>query len=395
MNGALVDPSQCFSHLIEHIPIWLTRVTELASHTAAKHAEFAAEYTRLSKSKPRQRRRRNSSLHTNRPDDDHRSVASKKDKTSSGSPSRQLDPQDPFMDPMIFKRLTRQNNQDAINRKRKPESTASAPSDADSSVARRVRQQVVIHYDSHTQTVLERLVRDIGGARNQIRKGRMNYIMKIDFGRRAFPSNLFAAGQDDDDHTLALPQYPSFRKSRSTQFDSKQAPNGTATSAAAAAAAPSSTTPSKQSASAFDLTDKQLELAQSLCETAAHQFLRNGDCSRELNKALERLNTALEMAQAEGTRLEAEKEAEKLQQQAEEDAQESKSDRTAVETFGPADSDVRMQNDSLQPVKMKMSMNGDVKTPPEMMGAIEVDDGSSTSSISIDLAAFRRRRLKT
>ncbi|EEQ30797.1 conserved hypothetical protein [Microsporum canis CBS 113480] len=366
MNGALVDPSQCFSHLIEHIPIWLTRVTELASHTAAKHAEFAAEYTRLSKSKPRQRRRRNSSLHTNRPDDDHRSVASKKDKTSSGSPSRQLDPQDPFMDPMIFKRLTRQNNQDAINRKRKPESTASAPSDADSSVARRVRQQVVIHYDSHTQTVLERLVRDIGGARNQIRKGRMNYIMKIDFGRRAFPSNLFAAGPDDDDHTLALPQYPSFRKSRSTQFDSKQAPNGTATSAAAAA--PSSMTPSKQSASAFDLTDKQLELAQSL---------------------------SLEMAQAEGTRLEAEKEAEKLQQQAEEDAQESKSDRTAVETFGPADSDVRMQNDSLQPVKMKMSMNGDVKTPPEMMGAIEVDDGSSTSSISIDLAAFRRRRLKT
>ncbi|KAK2880058.1 hypothetical protein FQN49_000605 [Arthroderma sp. PD_2] len=384
MNSALADPSQCFSHLTEHIPIWLTRVTDLASHTAAKHAEFAAEYTRLSKSKPRQRRRRNSSLHTNRPEDDLRSIASRKDKTSSGSTSRHLDSQDPFLDPMIFKRLTRQNNQDAINRKRKPDAGfTSTASDADSGATRRVRQQVVIHYDAQTQTVLERLVRDIGGARNQIRKGRMNYMMKVDFSRRAFPSNLFPGG-DDDENTLTLPQHPSFRKSRSTHFDSKPTlTNGTT---------PSATAASKPSASAFDLTDKQLELAQSLCETAAHQFLRNGDCSRELSKTLERLGTALGMAKAEGERLEAEKEAEKRRQQADEEEQESRSDRTAVEAVGPADTEVQMQDNSLQPVKMKM--NGDVKAPPEMMGAIEVDDGSSASSISIDIAAFRRRRFK-
>ncbi|KAF3483083.1 uncharacterized protein GIQ15_02407 [Arthroderma uncinatum] len=388
MNSALADPSQCFSHLIEHIPLWLTRVTDLASHTAAKHAEFAAEYTRLSKARPRHRRRRNSSLHTNRPDDDNRSVTSRKDRTSSGSTSRHLDPQDPFMDPMIFKRLTRQNNQDAINRKRKPDAGFSAtPSDGDSGVARRVRQQVVIHYDAQTQTALERLVRDIGGARNQIRKGRMNYMMKVDFGRRAFPSRLFP-GADDDENAIALPPRPSFRKSRSTQFDTKEASatttNGTTTTS----------TQAKPSSSAFDLADKQLELAQSLCETAAHQFLRNGDCSRELSRTLERLGTALEMAQAEEKRLEAEKEAEKQRQQAEEEEQESKSDRTAVETVGPADTEIQMQVDSHQPMKVKMDMNGDVKAPPEMMGAIEVDDGSSTSSISIDLAAFRRRRFK-
>ncbi|EFR00213.1 hypothetical protein MGYG_03216 [Nannizzia gypsea CBS 118893] len=388
MNGALVDPAQCFSHLVEHIPLWLTRVTELASHTAAKHAEFAAEYTRISKLKPRQRRRRNSSLNTNKGEDDQRSVNSRT-KPSSGSTYRHLDAQDPFRDPMIFKRLTRQNNQDALNRKRKQQDSASStPSDPDSCLARRVRQQVVIHYDSQTQTVLELLVRDIGGARNQIRKGRMNYMMKVDFSRRAFPSHIFPTGSpDDDENTLVLPHHASFRRSRSTQFDPKHGTNGTATK---------TTTPSKQTASAFDLTDKQLEIAQSLCETAAHQFLRNGDCSKELSKTLERLNAALEMAKAEVTRLKAEKEAEKLRQQAEEEEQESKSDRTVVETVGPADADIQMQADTLQPVNMKVDMNlkGDIKAPPEMMGAIEVDDGSSTSSISIDLAAFRRRRFK-
>lgn len=47
----------------------------------------------------------------------------------------------------------------------------------------------------------------------------------------------------------------------------------------------------KQKPSILDELDKSLELIQSMCEHAAHQFLRYGDCSDEIDKIKERLMT--------------------------------------------------------------------------------------------------------
>lgn len=48
--------------------------------------------------------------------------------------------------------------------------------------------------------------------------------------------------------------------------------------------------PIKQQSTILDELDKSLELVQSMCEHAAHQFLRDGDCSDEIVNIKERLN---------------------------------------------------------------------------------------------------------
>ena len=50
---------------------------------------------------------------------------------------------------------------------------------------------------------------------------------------------------------------------------------------------------------AFDKVDYQLEKGQLLCERAAHQILRDGDCTLEITNAKEHFSEALNLAQAE------------------------------------------------------------------------------------------------
>ncbi|ROW09521.1 hypothetical protein VMCG_02282 [Cytospora schulzeri] len=53
----------------------------------------------------------------------------------------------------------------------------------------------------------------------------------------------------------------------------------------------------------FDELDKGLEYVQSMCEHAAHQFLRDGDCADEIVKIKDRLNETKEKADREMERL--------------------------------------------------------------------------------------------
>lgn len=58
-----------------------------------------------------------------------------------------------------------------------------------------------------------------------------------------------------------------------------------------------------QQPDAFDELDKGLEFVQSMCEHAAHQFLRDGDCTDEIVKIRDRLNETKEKADREMERL--------------------------------------------------------------------------------------------
>ncbi|KAK2736720.1 hypothetical protein FQN57_000568 [Myotisia sp. PD_48] len=328
--GANIDPLQCFSQLSENLPLWISRVTDLTAHTAAKHTEFSAHYSRLSKGDVKQRRRKNSSLHTNR-EDEHSSCK------SVGSISRKHLKEGSLHNNLTLKRLSRQQQSpnDILNRKRKPDGETATPD----------IPAVVIHYDGHTQVVLEKLVRDLGGARNNIRKGRMNSMIKFDFGRRGLPSALLS-----DDGIFK----PTYRVTRAAHFDPKL---GSTRSNA-----------SSSNDTIFDQIDKQLETAQNLCETAAHRFIRIGDCSAELIKSKDRLVEALALAEVETERLRAEA------------AQNQEEEEHVVEDEN---------KDVVNRVELKLEMGS--KSP---MGAIEVDDASSTSSISVDMAAFRTRRFR-
>lgn len=343
-----VDALQCFTQLSENIPAWITRVTELASHTAAKHAEFTAEYAKLSKGgEIGPRRRRNSSLHTHRPEEEEVGPAQPKESPGSTHSNAGY----ASKDPLTLKRLSRQHSQDKVNRKkRSQDDVTSATSDNENERIGRARQQLVIRYDSHSQSVLEKLVRDIGGARNNLRKGRMSQMVKMSFNRRPLP------GLAPDEADLMIK--PPYRGLRTSNLDLKMA-------------AGNRISDGKPAPCPFETTDKHLELAQGLCETAAHQFLRNGDCSEGLDTAKTKLASALDLAKLEIERLGAEAE-----------NKEESEDEMVVD-----------EKPEAKPLTAHLKSKPSFK-PSEPIGIIEVDDASSGSSISIDIAAFRTSRFR-
>jgi hypothetical protein len=102
---------------------------------------------------------------------------------------------------------------------------------------------VIIHYDGHIQKELEQVVQKISMAKSHIRKGKMRRKMRTMLSKEASKETL------------------------------------------------------------FDFTEKQLDLAQKFCEAAAHQFLRSGDCSLDLEKVQESFRLALEVAESQVERL--------------------------------------------------------------------------------------------
>ncbi|KAH0547747.1 hypothetical protein FGG08_000004 [Glutinoglossum americanum] len=143
--------------------------------------------------------------------------------------------------------LKKLHNDQQRRRKRK---TASISSAASGSQRYRTRSMVIVYYDSSVQETFETLVRGIGTARNNIRKAKMSARMKN--------WSALAGGEEDGDlrSRFMIP-----RTSRSTGGEK----------------------------TVYDTVDATLETAQSQCETGAHQFLRDGDCRKEIDVAKKKL----------------------------------------------------------------------------------------------------------
>lgn len=135
--------------------------------------------------------------------------------------------------------------------------------------------------------------------------------------------------------------------------------------------------------SPFDFADKQLELAHSLCETAAYQVLRSGDCGTELDGVEEKFKMLLEASINEVDRLMAEK---KQQEEHEQQQQNGTADESPLKP-PPTPSAARL-------AMVAAIANKPTTSAATSGGAIEVDDNSSLSAESIDLSAFRSSRIR-
>jgi hypothetical protein len=305
-----MDALQCFTFMSENVPSWITRISDLAEHTAKKHTEFSEEYKKLAHVRPR--RRKNSSVHSIRPSSQFKG-------NTSRTPSRQDD------------------------------DASSLQSAADGVQIFHSRHNVVIHYDGYTQKELEHVVRDIGTARNSIRKGKMSQLM-----RRPARVEMLAV--------------------KTTNKSLLRSMNDLG----AAADADATTT---RKGSSFDFVDKQLEIAQSFCEAAAHRFIRYGNCSADLENAKEKFELVLEVANTEAGRLRAEKEEQEHQEQEQQQKQRKKRSKTEEQTLALSENPVGVVED------------GKILEPGA--AAIEVDeDSASESSVSIDVTAFRANRFR-
>ncbi|KAE8354426.1 hypothetical protein BDV28DRAFT_131087 [Aspergillus coremiiformis] len=337
MPAGSIDALGAFSHLTDNLPTWINRIADLAAHTAAKHTEYAEAYKRLAVAPGKPRRRKNSSVCSIRTD--------KMQNTVTQSPPTLGGSNQEATNLRIPQPTSSQNPSTPNPRKRGTDEALSLASGETPWVS--TRYNLVIHYDGETQKSLEEMVRHIGTARNNIRRGRMSQMgaparggggnknPRMSSGPPSLPS-----GDVPDDQLLS-----NIRSARNR--------------------GPPSQSRQKTPENAFDRADKQLELIHSLCENAAHRFLRVGDCSTELGGVEEKLKTLLELATGEVQRLTEEKERERAAK--------------AKETT------------KVQSVQLTVSSPSN-KLPASNIGAIEVDD-STESEESIDLSAFRARRM--
>jgi hypothetical protein len=300
------DALGAFSHLSENLPSWITQLSDLRGHTASKRQEYIDAFK--IHGTVRKRERKNSSVCSIRTDD----------------PGK-LDPGD----------VSTQGTADAIHDGTHNHAGQSSLN---------ARYNLIIHYDGHTQKVLEEIVRSIGTARSNIRRGKMAQLPLTGFRSGGMLSKTMMAANSSN--ALLNKVEDSDDPGANSRPPQKDPP--------------------------FESADKLLEVTHSHCEAAAYAFLRVGDCGMELNGIEENLNSLLGMATAEVERLGEQRKEEGLDM--EDDSEEEEEEAPAAES--------------------KLAADDDDEPPQASSGAIEVDDdASSASSASIDMSAFRTNRL--
>ena len=197
----------------------------------------------------------------------------------------------------------------------------------------RTRSMIIVYYDSTVQGAFEDLVKYISANRNSMRKGKMN--AKMDAMKRAAEQDAQIGDNEDgsgDEYTLpkftnarspfrpakpGAPREPQFPnpptqpapivadKDSATEADlpplkfvstrDMGPPRGLSTATTGRTTAGLIARNHRAGGSAlevndiFDILDAGLEWCQGQCERAAHQFLRDGDCSDEIEGIKKRL----------------------------------------------------------------------------------------------------------
>ncbi|OBT43466.1 hypothetical protein VE00_06175 [Pseudogymnoascus sp. WSF 3629] len=220
-----------------------------------------------------------------------------------------------------------------VLRKRKTESLASAES---GKPKHRTRSMIIVYYDSAVQSDFEALVKHISAARNSMRKGKMAARMAsmrmmadlealgdepelevdntpavaagaITNGSTTIPNAMIASASpgDEDDEGLPLPalKFVSTRRmgpmrelSSNRALRAGPGAPGVRRAGQGPPGAGSSLRPSGLGSSIFDELDSGLEWCQSMCEHAAHQFLRDGQCTSEIEGIKSRMQEVWDRA---------------------------------------------------------------------------------------------------
>ena len=381
-----------FTFLSDNLPSWISKLDLLSHQVSERYTEF----TRLSRasgvSVSSIRRKKTGSTESLRPiDADDRLPATPNLETTpedSPSPVRvEVNPDS--------KRLF-QDFRDQARRKRKSGSITSGVSGPQRF---RSRLSLIVYYDSAIQDGFEWLVRSISGARNTLRKGKTAASFKARVASLGMEQSPF--GGDRTDISLRNPNLPRFSRSSN----------------------PYSTDPSPLEA--FDVIDRELEVAQTLCEVGAHQFLRDGSCTEQISGTKERFQSCLSTAQQQVKELKMKEQKERLLEQEQEYARlqeggTNENGYTNKYTNGLSNRNgyangstnghtngLAIDNGSIavDPVTLDLGNGQTIGLAADHSSAavdpatldfgnepIEIDDGEDSNSFHLDLAAFRSTR---
>lgn len=175
---------------------------------------------------------------------------------------------------IVKEQMPHLSDADALRLSQRKRKTMSACSLGDSQAARyRSKSMVVVYYDGEIQQRFESVVRTIGICRNSMRKGKMSARINSLSHEEVSGSSEETLGED-----IVTPINLKLYSSRLRTNRAVSSLDGT---------------------EAFDKADSFLDKAQALCERAAHQVLRDGDCATEIQNAKENIMSAIEIGKAE------------------------------------------------------------------------------------------------
>ncbi|KAI1130505.1 hypothetical protein F5Y10DRAFT_114327 [Nemania abortiva] len=239
-------------------------------------------------------------------------------------------PSTPISDPWTGSSLLRHTNELVATAQRRARATVRKRPKTDSMISAegttpkyRSRRMVMVYYDSYVQSFFEELVKFVSAQRNLMRKAKM--AAKVAHIRRLAELEMPEEDEEDDGGELRpgneliaanpITPAPNFRQSgpeemrlqylstrsygsalRSPAFNLMPG-RGMRTSALNGGLGLFN-----EKGGIWDELDKGLEFVQGLCERAAHQFLRDGDCNEEIEKIKSRLLKVQESAVSEKER---------------------------------------------------------------------------------------------
>lgn len=251
------DTPSCFAYLCNNVPSWIASLDAIDRQIEKNQEEIARVPVPATPSPP--------------DDGSGKSIRLKVDGIHKQSGADML--LAPQREDMANARGIPRQEAQLARRKRKTTSVLSE--NASASCKFRSRSTVIVYYNSEAQKAFETIVRNIGLGRNQIRKDKMAVRMET----------MSQAG-DSDDSDIEEMMLVKGRYKRTSGFRSTR--SGTSVSFGP-----------NDISSVMDSADKALEKAQSFCERAAHQFLRDGDCSLEMDGAKERFQEIIHISQRE------------------------------------------------------------------------------------------------
>ncbi|KAJ5051285.1 hypothetical protein NUH16_003066 [Penicillium rubens] len=331
MALAQIDTGEAFAYLQVNLPALISRITDLSVHTSAKHTEYYEACRR--QENPRLPCPTSGSVRPAQPN-----------KARIGRRRNYFE-----FEKHIAKAKGSMGPLECFERKRCADEVLSIDRNEPFALVHK-RHKVIIEYDGHTQKVLEEVVQDIGICRSNIRRAKMSMMQTRFFAKPLDKTSCLVnhlLGESEPSQEVAS------KLVRRIQTDSGMI--GVIGSQKI------------QGKSTIDLADKQLILAHELCETAAYQALRTGDCVSEVDSAVKNFKNLLELASNEVRRL-----------------KEQKLQQTAEETFATA---------QFNPTAARLArarVAAVATREPSTVGTsiIEVDDASYFSAESVNRLEF-------
>ncbi|KAF3024248.1 hypothetical protein E8E14_011992 [Neopestalotiopsis sp. 37M] len=347
-----METLDCLSRIA---PDWVKRLDELTGQIEQRQLDLA------NLAKLEGRKNSTSPSHSLRNKGSTESLKPKNDGNAFFNPDASQDPQQPEQTSNGATPDTKQQQQRSTRRRSSPDSGPKTPSfiqrqteevaataqrraravlrkrqKTDSMVSAegvvptyRSRSMIIVYYDSFVQSFFEELVKFVSAQRNHLRRAKM--AAKVaEIKRLAELEMPDDDDDDDDDSTLqpgddliaadpTIPTKPARSDPRlhymstRTMGPTYRSPNGIYAQGRSALTASGPGIINRAMSAGdqgptdiFDELDRSLEFVQSMCEKAAHQFLRDGDCSEEIDKIKKRLEEARRSAQQEMDRLEKE-----------------------------------------------------------------------------------------